>query len=72
MDTAKKYCDRIIGMKTGNIVFDDQPELLKDETARDIYGAEAEEAFEAAITSTSLGDNQERLIGNKKGEGLDW
>ena len=71
LDTAKKYCDRIIGMKTGNIVFDDQPELLKDETARDIYGAEAEEAFEAAITSTSLGDNQERLTGKKKKEGLD-
>ena len=58
-------------MKTVNIVVDDKPELLKDETSRDIYGAEADEAFEAAITFTSLGDNQERLIGKKKKEGLD-
>lgn len=55
LDTARTYCDRVIGMRAGEKVFDDTPDALTDETAREIYGAEAEEAFESAITSTSLG-----------------
>lgn len=54
LDTARKYCDRVIGMRDGEKVFDDVPSALTDETARQIYGAEADEAFEGAITSTSL------------------
>lgn len=55
LDTARTYCDRIIGMRAGEKVFDDAPEALTDAMAREIYGAEAEEAFEGTITSTSLG-----------------
>ena len=54
LDTAKTYCDRIIGMKDGAIVFDDLPEKLSDKLAREIYGAEADEAFEPQVTSTEL------------------
>jgi len=54
LDTAKTYCDRIIGMKDGEIVFDDLPEKLSDKLAREIYGAEADEAFEPQVTSTEL------------------
>jgi len=54
LDTAKTYCDRIIGMKDGEIVFDDLPEKLSDNLAREIYGAEADEAFEPQVTSTEL------------------
>ena len=54
LDTAKTYCDRIIGMKDGAIVFDDVPEKLSDKLAREIYGAEADEAFEPQVTSTEL------------------
>lgn len=54
LDTARTYCDRVIGMRDGEKVFDDNPTALTDEIAREIYGAEAEEAFEGAITSTSL------------------
>ena len=57
LDTARNYCDRIIGMREGEIVFDDDPAKLTDQMARDIYGAEADEAFEASVTSTSLGEN---------------
>lgn len=60
LDTARKYCDRVIGMRDGKIVFDDGPTALSDEIAREIYGAEAEEAFEGAITSTSLDFSQEK------------
>ena len=54
LDTAKTYCDRIIGMKDGEIVFDDLPEKLSDKLAREIYGAEADEAFEPQVTSTEI------------------
>lgn len=56
LDTARNYCDRIIGMREGSIVFDGSPDELSDKTAREIYGAESDEAFEAGITSTYLGD----------------
>ena len=55
LDTARHYCDRVIGMRAGEIVFDDAASQLSDKVAREIYGAEADEAFEATITSTSLG-----------------
>ncbi len=54
LDTARTYCDRVIGMRAGEKVFDDVPAALTDATAREIYGAEADEAFEGSITSTSL------------------
>ena len=55
LDTARSYCDRVIGMRDGELVFDAAPTELTDRMAREIYGAEADEAFEASITSTSLG-----------------
>lgn len=55
LDTARNYCDRVIGMRAGQIVFDDVADRLSDQVAREIYGAEADEAFEGSITSTSLG-----------------
>ena len=55
LDTARTYCDRVIGMRAGEKVFDDAPAALSDAMAREIYGAEADEAFEGAITSTTLG-----------------
>jgi len=54
LDTARTYCDRIIGMRSGEIVFDGAPSELSDAKAREIYGVEADEAFEASVTSTSL------------------
>ena len=56
LDTARNYCDRVIGMRAGSMVFDDVPGELSDKMAREIYGAEADDAFEAGITSTSLGE----------------
>ena len=41
-------------MKDGAVVFDDLPEKLSDKLAREIYGAEADEAFEPQVTSTEL------------------
>ncbi len=52
LDTARRYCDRVIGMRDGRIVFDGSPQQLTTGVARDIYGAGAE--FSEAATSTSI------------------
>ncbi len=52
LDTARNYCDRVIGMRDGHIVFDGPPEMLTTAAARDIYGADA--SFNEDATSTSI------------------
>jgi phosphonate transport system ATP-binding protein len=52
LDTARRYCDRIIGMRAGRIVFDGRAEELTTDVARDIYGADAD--FSEEATSTSI------------------
>lgn len=52
LDTARRYCDRVIGMRDGRIVFDGRPAQLTTGAARDIYGADA--GFSEAATSTSI------------------
>ena len=42
LDTARRYCDRVIGMRDGRIVFDGTPAQLTTGVARDIYGAGAD------------------------------
>lgn len=53
LDTARRYCDRVIGMRDGRIVFDGTPAQLTTGVARDIYGADA--SFSEATTSTEIG-----------------
>ncbi len=52
LDTARRYCDRVIGMLHGRIVFDGTPEQLTTGVARDIYGADG--SFSEAATSTEI------------------
>ncbi len=52
LDTARRYCDRVIGMRDGRIVFDGSPEQLTTGVARDIYGAD--DSFSEAATSTEI------------------
>ena len=52
LDTARRYCERVIGMREGRIVFDGTPEQLTTGAARDIYGADA--SFSEDSTSTSI------------------
>jgi phosphonate transport system ATP-binding protein len=55
LDTARTYCERIIGMAAGRVVFDGAPEDLTTAVARDLYGADGlAEAFSENMTSTSL------------------
>jgi phosphonate transport system ATP-binding protein len=52
LDTARRYCDRVIGMRDGKIVFDGSPDELSTAVAREIYGAD--ESFSEETTSTSI------------------
>ena len=55
LDTARAYCERIIGMAGGKVVFDGTPDELTTDVARTIYGADGlKEAFSEAMTSTSI------------------
>ncbi|WP_109467798.1 phosphonate ABC transporter ATP-binding protein [Albibacillus kandeliae] len=56
LDTARRYCDRVIGMRDGRIVFDGTPEQLTTGVARDIYGAD--ETFSEEATSTEIRDHR--------------
>jgi phosphonate transport system ATP-binding protein len=55
LDTARHFCQRIIGMQGGKVVFDGTPDDLTELAARRIYGADGmKDAFSEAITSTSI------------------
>jgi phosphonate transport system ATP-binding protein len=56
LDTARAYCDRIVGMAQGRIVFDDAPEMLTEAAVRKIYGStEQGQVIDERMTSTSIG-----------------
>ncbi len=46
LEIARGYCDRLVGMAAGKLVFDDVPAALTDEVARELYGLEANEVLE--------------------------
>lgn len=52
LDTARRYCDRVIGMRQGRVVFDGTPDQLTTSAAREIYGAGAD--FSENATSTAI------------------
>ncbi|MEM7524895.1 MAG: phosphonate ABC transporter ATP-binding protein [Pseudomonadota bacterium] len=52
LDTARRYCDRVIGMRAGRVVFDGPSDGLTTAAAREIYGAG--ETFTEAATSTEI------------------
>jgi len=56
LDTARQYCDRIVGIASGEVLFDGSPAELTTETVRRIYGVEGDTAgFDESATSTAAG-----------------
>ena len=49
LDLARTYCDRLIGLAAGQIVFDDVPAALTALVARDLYGVDADGSLDAEI-----------------------
>ena len=54
LDTARAYCDRLVGMAQGRVVFDDVPQALTDNAARELYGLDAGEVMDTAGTAMPL------------------
>ncbi|KAB1112245.1 phosphonate ABC transporter ATP-binding protein [Neorhizobium galegae] len=55
LDTARSYCERIIGMAGGRVVFDGPPQELNANAVREIYGSDKDGAgIDETMTSTSL------------------
>ncbi len=46
LELARTYCDRLIGMAGGKVVFDGAPDALTADVARDLYGLEADEVMD--------------------------
>ena len=55
LDTARAYCERIIGMAQGRVVFDGTPAELTADAVQEIYGADSHGAgIDESLTSTSI------------------
>jgi phosphonate transport system ATP-binding protein len=54
IDTARTYCDRLIGLREGRIVFDGAPDALDRERIQQIYGAAGEGEIDERVTSTAV------------------
>jgi phosphonate transport system ATP-binding protein len=54
LDTARTYCDRLVGMANGRVVFDGAPAALTNDTARQLYGLEAGEVMDTSGTAMPL------------------
>jgi phosphonate transport system ATP-binding protein len=55
IDTARAYCDRIIGMRAGKVVFDGVPDALDRARIQEIYGGDGtDDQIDENVTSTAL------------------
>ncbi len=55
LDLARKYCDRLVGLASGRLVFDGVPVQLTDSVARELYGLEAGEVLAPDHGSAPVG-----------------
>ena len=51
LDLARSYCDRLVGMSAGKVVFDDVPAALTASAARELYGLEAGEVMDTEASA---------------------
>jgi phosphonate transport system ATP-binding protein len=61
LDLARTYCDRLIGMSAGRVVFDGAPAALTDRIARELYDLEANEVMGAAPADAAADSGIEAL-----------
>lgn len=52
LDAARAYCDRIVGMARGKVVFDGTPEQLTRQVVQSVYGDADDVDVEENLTST--------------------
>ncbi len=68
LELARRYCDRLIGMAAGQVVFDGPPTALTDDVALQLYGLEGELGAGTAPTEPSLPLRRAGLDLNLQGE----
>jgi len=56
LELARQYCDRLVGMAAGRVVFDDVPAALTEGVARDLYGLEASDVVPAPRPTSVRGE----------------
>src|SRR6202158_81139 len=61
LDLARTYCDRLIGMASGRIVFDGAPASLTEHIARELYDLEAKGGVGAARAGLPAGSTVPEL-----------
>jgi phosphonate transport system ATP-binding protein len=54
LDLARTYCERLVGMAQGRVVFDDVPSALTEDVARELYGLEAHEVMNPNSTTETV------------------
>ncbi|ACM29265.1 phosphonate ABC transporter ATP-binding protein [Rhizobium rhizogenes] len=55
LDTARNYCERIVGMAAGRVVFDGKPSDLTAAAVKEIYGTDKDGAgVDETMTSTAI------------------
>ena len=52
LDLARAYCDRLVGLAAGRLVFEGGPFDLTEDVARRLYGLEAGEVLDDEPTAT--------------------
>ncbi len=53
LDLARTYCERLVGLAAGKVVFDGPPEALTDAATQALYGLEAAEAGATAAAAAA-------------------
>ena len=53
LDTARQYCDRIVAMQSGRVMFDGPPAALTSARVREIYGVSEDEFDDQAEAAAS-------------------
>ncbi|HVW92522.1 MAG TPA: phosphonate ABC transporter ATP-binding protein [Devosia sp.] len=55
LDAARAYCDRIIGLAKGSVVFDGRPEALTEDSLQRIYGGDGAAPIDESLTAGQFG-----------------
>lgn len=68
LDAARAYCDRIVGMAQGRVVFDGAPSQLTSAVIQQIYGDDTDMAVDESLTSTMAATNPAAAAGERQME----
>lgn len=68
LDAARAYCDRIVGMAQGRVVFDGTPAQMTSAVIQEIYGDDTDMVVDESLTSTMAPANPAPAAGGRQME----